>query len=260
MNNNSFSRFRNIRSPIHSIDPITKIIAFLFIEIAIFFAQSLGPLLIVILFIFVISILSRIRFVTYFRLLFLIVPFFILMTLMYMLFSWSIDPQILEFTGQMSLRFYGLVLLAIILTYTTKEMEIASGIEFLIRPLRIIKVPTYEISIIIMLAIRFIPLILGDLHKIMIAQTSRGVNVINGGKITKIKGALNSLLPMIVISFRRADDFSSAMTIRGYKINKKRTKLRKTTFSFLEITTLIIVLLLFTTTLYLQFADWGNWI
>ncbi len=262
MNNKQFSRYRNINSFIHIIDPVTKVIAFLAIVIMTFFAQSLGSLIFVFVFVFIISLLSRIRFKSYFKLLLIILPFFILMSLLYLLITWGWNNPKDTFilTGKMSIRFYELILLATILTTTTKEMQIANGIEFIISPLRIIKVPTYEISMMIMLAIRFIPILLGDLQKIMIAQTSRGVNVVNGNFRTKIKGIKNALLPMFVIAFKRADDMSFAMIMRGYEINKKRSKYDKTKFFIPEWITTFVTSMMFLFIIYLQFfTQVGEW-
>ncbi len=130
-------------------------------------------------------------------------------------------------------------------------MEIASSIEWFITPLRIIKVPTYEISMVIMLAIRFIPLMFEDLSMIMIAQTSRGVNVYNGNVPTRIKGVFNSLLPMFVLAFKRSDDISNAMIIRGYQIGEKRSKFKKNKFKLLEIVTLLLTIALLVGIVYL---------
>ena len=260
MDNINFSRYRNINSIVHKIDPITKLLAFLFITISMFWAQTPETLLFVFIFVLVVSILSRIRFSTYFKILFIIVPFFVSMYLIYALVYWDLNKPI-NLVSMMSLRFYMFILIASIYTSTTREMEIAGSIEWLITPLRFIKVPTYEISMMIMLAIRFIPLLILDLKRIMIAQTSRGVNVINGSPNTKIKGIFNSLLPMFVVSFKRSDDIAKAMTIRGYEIGQKRSKFKTNKFKILELIALIIcIALLVATILMSQNIIPGDWL
>lgn len=247
MNNNSFSRFRNIKTPLHMIDPITKLICFLIITITMFVAQTPEELIVVFIFVMFFSLFGRIRFKSYLLTLLIVLPFFITMMIMYAIvppYDKFIDELILCLT--LTERLYLFILIAIIYTSTTKEMEIANSIEWLISPLRFIKVPIYEISIMIMLAIRFIPLLLEDLSKIMIAQTSRGVNVIHGNLKIKIKGVYNSLLPLFVISLKRSDDIANVMTIRGYEIGQKRSKYYKSKFSFIEIISLLMVLSLLT--------------
>ncbi len=250
METNSFSRYRDIKSVIHSIDPIVKLLAFLTLVFATFLAQSVYSLLTVLAFIFVVSLFARVRFVSYFRILILIIPFYIMMFLMYWFALRSATEASLS-VAYMSLRFYLFILLSIIYTSTTKEMDIASSIEWLITPLRLIKVPTYEISMMIMLAIRFIPLMFEDMISIMIAQTSRGVNVYNGNLRTKIKGIFNSLLPMFVLAFKRSEDVSNAMIIRGYEIGVKRSKYKKNKYGILEFISTIIMILLVIAIIYL---------
>ncbi|NQX83206.1 MAG: energy-coupling factor transporter transmembrane protein EcfT [Mycoplasmataceae bacterium] len=236
MEKNNFSKYRNIKSIVHSIDPITKLLGFMLIVISMFVAQEPGTLLVVFGFSFIVSLLSKVRIKSYFTSLLVVIPFFVIMFLFYLLL-YSLN-QTLIFVFMMSLRLYLFILLSIIYTSTTKEMDIALSIEWFITPLRVIKVPTYEISMMIMLSIRFIPLLFEDIRKIMIAQTSRGINVINGNLKARIKGISNSLLPMFVIAFKRSDDVAKAMVIRGYKIGNKRSKFRKNKFFILEWITL----------------------
>lgn len=238
---NIVSRYREVDSIIHRIDPITKLIAFLITTVAMFVAQTPDTLIVVFAFMNIIALFAKVRLRrTFFSLLAVLVPFYIMMFLLYLIPYSVKDSAIL--VAMMTIRFYMFILWSIVFTSTTKEMEISGAIQWLITPLRLIKVPTYEISMMIMLAIRFIPLLFADLIKIMIAQTSRGINVINGNLKTKIKGITNSLLPMFILSFKRSDDVANAMIIRGYKIGEKRSKFRKNKFGFLEAATLLICL------------------
>ncbi|BDU67497.1 MAG: energy-coupling factor transporter transmembrane protein EcfT [Candidatus Tyloplasma litorale] len=242
MEKSGYSRYRQINSIIHKIDPITKLLCFILITSALFISQSEKTLLIVFAFVFLISILSKIKIKSYLVTFLFIFPFFILMFLLYLIIMSPLDS--LTAVSSMSIRLYILLLISIIYTSTTKEVDITDSIEWFISPLKYIKVPTYEISMMITLAIRFIPLMIEDIKIIFIAQTSRGINVVNGNLLTRIKGIFNSLLPMFVISFRRADDISKAMIIRGYKIGQKRSKYRKNKFFILEFISLLICLFL----------------
>ncbi len=241
---NTFSRYKNKNTIVHKIDPITKLILFLFIVISTFIAQSPETLLIVFCFIFFVSILSKTKIKSYFNILFFILPFFIIMFLLYLIPEDNmIDSLII--VSYMSLRLYIFILLSIIYTSSTKEIDIADSINWLISPLRFLKIPTYDISLMITLAIRFIPLLFLDVKKIMIAQTSRGVNVFNGNFIIKIKGLFYSFIPMFFLSMKRSDDFAKAITIRKYQVGKKRTKYKKNKFAFIEIISFLFILALF---------------
>ncbi len=238
---NGFSRYRNIRTPIHAIDPITKFLAFIVITFFIFASGNVEELTIVFVFLFIVSLLARVKILTYFKMMIILLPFILMMTLFYWFAYFDLERA--TFTVlYLAYRLYIFLLLSIIYTSTTKEMDIAQSIEFIISPLRLIRVPTYEISMIIMLAIRFVPLMLEDVRLIMIAQTSRGLNVYNGKLKTRVRGVINSLLPMLVLSFNRSEDIANSMLIRGYNVGEKRTKFKKNKFAILEILTVITII------------------
>ncbi len=252
MDNKSFSRYRNIESIIHKIDPITKLICFLLLSLTMFLAQINPdlelpwlPFAVMGGTVILIAILARVRVKTYFNLIIVVMPFFFVMFILYGLFMWGNINDVLQLVIPMTIRLYLFLMIAVIFTSTTKEMEIARSVEWLISPLRLIKVPTYEIAMMITLALRFIPILINDLFMIMRAQTSRGINVVNGSFSTRIKGVFSSLLPMFVIAFRRADDLSVAMSTRQYETNKKRTKYWTNKFFILEWIALVVVLTLF---------------
>lgn len=246
MENRSFSRYRNLSTLVHKIDPITKLICFIILTTSVFLIESKHDWLFMITMVFVFSLFARVRFKSYFTVLIYLIPFFLLMLFFYWLSIGDIESAAFVVTI-LTVRMYIFIMIAIIYTSSTKEMDIAYSIEWMITPLKYIKVPTYEISMIIMLAIRFIPLMFEDINLIMTAQTSRGVNVYNGNFITKIKGVASSLLPMLVLAFKRSEDISNAMVIRGYEIGKKRSKYKKNKFGLLEIVSLLIIIMMLTT-------------
>ncbi len=246
---NGFSRYRNIWSPIHCVDPITKLALFIALTFIVFWAQGIEQLTVIFIFVFIVSLFARVKIKTYFRLLILLLPFYIMMDLFYW-FAYADLIQASMVVAYLTYRLYIFLIISVIYTSTTKEMDIAQSIEWYITPLRLIKVPTYEISMMIMLAIRFIPLMLEDVRLIMIAQTSRGVNVYNGKLRTRIKGVINSLLPMLVLSFKRSEDISNAMLIRNYEIGKKRSKFKNNKFGFAEIISIIFIIGLIISVVY----------
>lgn len=250
MENRSFSRYRNIKSIIHNIDPITKFAAFILLTTIVFLASGYIQITIVFSFVLFVSLLSKTRVKTYFITLLMLVPFYLMMLPFYW-FATSDIKVALNLVSMIAYRVYIFILISIIFTSTTKETEIASAIEWYITPLRLVKIPTYEIAMIITLAIRFIPLMFEDMRMIMIAQTSRGVNIYNGRFITKVKGLFNSILPMLVLAFKRSEDISNAMVIRGYEVGQKRVKFKKSKFSFLEIITLLAIIGLYILMFYI---------
>lgn len=127
--------------------------------------------------------------------------------------------------GFIILRVINLVLLSSLLTFTTSSMDLKNAIESLLKPLRVIKVPVGEIAMMISLVLRFIPTLLEETNKIMKAQASRGVDFAESNLKQKISQITSLLVPMFVISFKRADDLANAMESRGYVIGEKRTNI-----------------------------------
>ncbi len=112
-----------------------------------------------------------------------------------------------------------------LLTFSTMNMDINNGLSSVLKPLKIIKFPVDTISMMLSLVLRFIPTLLDETNKIMRAQASRGVDFNEGRLKDKINQIISLLVPMFVISFKKADDLSNAMTTRGYVIDAPRTKL-----------------------------------
>lgn len=63
-----------------------------------------------------------------------------------------------------------------LLTLTTSPLEISDVMESLLKPLKYLKVPVYEISLMLSIALRFVPTLMDETAKIRNAQRSRGVN------------------------------------------------------------------------------------
>ena len=144
------------------------------------------------------------------------------------------------------LRLINLVLLSSILTFTTSPMDLKNGLESLMKPLRVIKVPTAEIAMMISLVLRFIPTLLDETNKIIKAQASRGADFNESTFRQKMKQIISLLVPMFVVSFKRADDLANAMESRGYVIGEKRTSIDIMKLEFRDYFALFLVLILLT--------------
>lgn len=140
---------------------------------------------------------------------------------------WTIEVYSggLRFATFLIVRILILVSLSSLLTLTTKPTHLNGGLEEVMKPLKKFKVPTEEISMMISIALRFIPTLLDEANKIMKAQASRGVDFQEGNLKQKVTQIISLLIPMFIISFKRADDLANAMEARGYSPGKPRTKL-----------------------------------
>ena len=116
----------------------------------------------------------------------------------------------------MILRIFMLVIATSMLTYTTSPIVLTSGLERLLSPLAKIKVPVHEFSMMMTIALRFIPTLLEETDKIMNAQKARGADFESGGLIKRAKALAPILIPLFISAFRRADELATAMECRCY--------------------------------------------
>ncbi|TPR54074.1 energy-coupling factor transporter transmembrane component T family protein [Metamycoplasma neophronis] len=125
------------------------------------------------------------------------------------------------------IRIYGVILTTTILTVSTKPVLLTRAINDLLYPLKLVKIPTEIITMIISIALRFIPTLLEESSRIMKAQSSRGVDFKNGSIKDKSKSFIVLIVPLFVSSFTKANDLADAMTSRGYEPYAKRSHYRQ---------------------------------
>ena len=129
------------------------------------------------------------------------------------------------------LRIVLIVVISTMLTMTTSTTDINLGLEWVLSPLKIIKIPVAEFAMMLSLTLRFIPTLLIETEKIMKAQASRGIDFNEGNIVDKMKQIVTLLIPMFVISINRAEDLANAMEARGYIIGDKRTSIDELKFN-----------------------------
>ena len=104
---------------------------------------------------------------------------------------------------------------------------LTDGLERLLSPLKKIKVPVHEFSLMMTIALRFIPTLIEEVDKISSAQKARGSDLETGNLFQRAKALVPILVPLFVSSFRRADDLAVAMECRCYRGGEGRTRLRQ---------------------------------
>ena len=113
-----------------------------------------------------------------------------------------------------------------LLTYTTSPISLTDGLESLMNPLKVIKVPVHELSMMMCIALRFIPTLIEETDKIMSAQKARGADFESGTLMDKAKALVPILVPLFISAFRRADELATAMECRCYQGGEGRTKMK----------------------------------
>ncbi len=114
---------------------------------------------------------------------------------------------------------------SVLLTYTTTPIQLADGIEQLLAPLKKIKIPVHDFAMLMTLALRFIPTLMEETDRIMMAQKSRGADFSSGGLVKRAKALIPILIPLFVSAFRRADELATAMECRCYHGGDGRTRM-----------------------------------
>ena len=123
--------------------------------------------------------------------------------------------------------FMMLVTATFLLTYTTSPISLTDGLESLMNPLKVIKVPVHELSMMMCIALRFIPTLIEETDKIMSAQKARGADFESGKLMERAKALIPILVPLFISAFRRADELATAMECRCYQGGEGRTKMKQ---------------------------------
>jgi len=126
----------------------------------------------------------------------------------------------------MTSRILMLITGTFLLTYTTSPISLTDGLESLMNPLKKIKVPVHELSMMMCIALRFIPTLIEETDKIMSAQKARGADFENGKLMDRVKALVPILVPLFISAFRRADELATAMECRCYQGGDGRTKMK----------------------------------
>ena len=132
---------------------------------------------------------------------------------------------------RMGIRLALLVMGSSIMTLTTTPNALTDGMERLFSPLKLIKVPVHEISMMMSIALRFIPILTEETDKIKKAQIARGADFDSGGLIKRLKSMIPLLVPLFVSAFRRANDLAMAMEARCYHGGAGRTQMKPLTYT-----------------------------
>ena len=158
-----------------------------------------------------------------------------------------------EMAVMMVLRLLFLILGTSMLTYTTSPILLTDGIERLLNPFKIIKVPAHEIAMMMTIALRFIPTLLEETDKIMKAQMARGADFESKNIIKRAKSMIPLLVPLFVSAFRRADELAVAMEARCYNGGENRTRLKVLKIKKRDIVSIIVTAFMCTVIIILRF-------
>lgn len=163
-------------------------------------------------------------------------------TLIWEWWKFTLTMEGISQAGRMAIRLVFLVIGSSLMTLTTTPNNLTDGMEAGLGFLKYIKVPVHEISMMMSIALRFIPILLEETDKIMKAQMARGADMESGNLIKRIKALVPILVPLFISAFRRANDLAMAMEARCYQGGDGRTKMKPLKYQGRDIIAYLVIL------------------
>ena len=242
----AFGQFYPAKSFVHRMDPRVKILLNLLYMVAIFLVQSYFGYALMLAYLLISifasriplkSVLKSVKGIIFLALFTAIINLFFVKSGNLLVDWWifKIYDDGINFAVKMIVRLVFLVTSASLLTLTTTPVDLTHGIESLLKPLTWIKVPVDEFALIMSITLRFIPTLMDETDRIIRAQKARGASFDTGGLIARAKAFVPILIPLLVNAFRRAEELALAMNARCYEGARKRTKMKKLTFSWRDL-------------------------
>ena len=242
-------------SVIHRLDPRSKLVAMFFFILLIFWANNLITNLLLFVFVFTLIFLSKVP-LTFFLNGIQSMVFIIAFTTLFQLFLTGVGKvlfqvgfiKITEFglshAGIIFSRFVLIIFFSTLLTLTTTPLSLSDAVEALLKPLKVFKVPTHEIGLMLSMSLRFVPTLMDDTTRIMNAQRARGVDFGEGTIVQKVKSIIPILIPLFASSFKRADALAIAMEARGYSGGEGRSRYRQLSWKMIDNLALLSIFLI----------------
>lgn len=232
----TLGQYYPVDSVLHRMDPRTKLFGTMVFIISLFLADSLWAYVLATAFLVFCIRMSKVPFSFMVRGLKAIV-FLLLISVSFNLFLTDgeelfrlgflkITREGLRIACFMGLRLIYLVIGSSIMTLTTTPNQLTDGLEKSLGVLKVVHVPVHEISMMMSIALRFIPILVEETDKIMKAQMARGADFESGNLIQKAKSMVPLLVPLFISAFRRATDLAMAMEARCYRGGEGRTKMK----------------------------------
>ena len=224
-------------SPIHRLDPRAKLVAMACYIVALFLGRRLvtyGILLLALAAVVKVSTVKPRALVRGLKPVVFILVFTAVLNIFYTpgeplasFWIFTITREGIVHAFFMVIRIVMLITCTFLLTYTTSPLALTDGLESLMGPLKKIRVPVHELSMMMSIALRFIPTLIEETDKIMSAQKARGADFESGSLVQRAKALIPLLVPLFISAFRRADELATAMECRCYHGGEGRTRMKQ---------------------------------
>jgi len=216
----TIGRYYHRNSPVHRLDPRTKLLALIFLIISASIVRNLWGFIVLAAFVVVLILLSRLPLrliLRYFRSMIWLLVSIMLLHIFFADGS-SLKPTWEGVYGgiRVSSRFLLIIAAAAILSSTTVPLRMADGIAGILRPLEKIRLPVHQLPIMMVITLHFIPTLFTEAERLMTAQKARGARLDGKNLLKKLKALTPVLVPLLRSSFRQADELAIGMESRCY--------------------------------------------
>ena len=232
----TLGQYYQTESMIHRMDPRVKLGGTILFIISLFFFKNYAGYVIAALFLGMVIRLSKVPFKfmvkgmkTIVMLMLITVVFNLFLTPgtpLHTIWKLTITQEGLKMAISMAIRLTLLIIGSSVMTLTTTPNNLTDGMEKMMGPLKVFKVPVHEVAMMMSIALRFIPILLEETDKIMKAQIARGADFESGNIFKRAKAMVPLLVPLFISAFRRANDLAMAMEARCYRGGEGRTKMK----------------------------------
>ena len=271
----TLGRYAPFNTVIHRMDSRSKLLMLVLVMVAVFYGYQSqvmtfvmgGLLLLLILVVLLISRISLKQLFSSLKALWIMIIILLVINVLvppigaskiaFSIGTYNIFWESILQSAKIILRLVMMISLTLILTATTKPLDLTYALEWYMFPLKLIKFPTHEIAMTISIALRFIPTLLDETMRIMNAQASRGVDFEHGKIKEKIKAILSLIVPLFMSAFQRSEELANAMEARGYNPRAKRTRYRNLHWGISDTFSLIFVTLLTSGVIVTSAMNWN---
>jgi energy-coupling factor transport system permease protein len=240
-------------STLHRLDPRVKIVATLVYIVSLFVVDNFIGYIIAAAFLATAIVLSKVPVKFIFKGMRAIYMLLVI-TMVFNLFLTPGEPLVsfwklkitkegLKIAIMMGVRLVFLITGSSLMTLTTTPNQLTDGLESLMKPFKKLHVPVHEISMMMSIALRFIPILMEETDKIMKAQMARGADFESGSLVQRAKSLIPLLVPLFISAFRRANDLAMAMEARCYRGGEGRTKMKPLIYHGTDFAAYLVILL-----------------
>ena len=236
---------------VHALDPRVKLGVAVVLMVLPFWAPDLASALLLSTFVLGVVILARVPLLSLLRTLRTV---FWIGLFMFVFYALTTPGDALVSVGTVSVtgagllagvtlvyRLCALVIIGSLLTYTTSPGQLAHGLETVLSPLARLRLPVREASMVLTIALRFVPTMSAQIDRIVTAQRARGAEPM-GNPVERVQSWVPMFVPIFVLAFRRAEQLAMAMEARGYRGTGERTRLKQLRFSRQDLVAVLVAL------------------